>query len=141
MRLIGTPSVQPVELKYVLADMPSKRLSNSYTSDIEQMHLNTFSTSLISLTQFFFLMKARQLQVQCYKLLHLTSTHYSLTKYQFFNHDLDHLSRKDQIKPYTRIIGRPSVLQVQLKYLLTDVPRKRPSNSFTIDFAISHFCT
>ena len=37
-----------------------------------------------------------------------------------------------------RLIGKPSVLQVQLNHLLPDVPRKKSSNSFTIDIALSH---
>lgn len=47
------------------------------------MHLNTFSVSLISLAKSFF-MKARQLQMQFHKLLHLTSTHYTFEKISIF---------------------------------------------------------
>lgn len=45
-----------------------------------------------------FFIKAPQLQVQCHKLLHLTSTHYTFKKYQLFYHDQGHLLRKDQTK-------------------------------------------
>lgn len=53
------------------------------SSNVEQMHLNTFSVSLISLAKSFF-MKARQLQMQFHKLLHLTSTHYTFEKISIF---------------------------------------------------------
>ena len=49
MLLIGTPSVQRVQLKYLLSDLPWKRPLNSYTTTITKIHLNTFSVSFISL--------------------------------------------------------------------------------------------
>ena len=48
---LGTPSVQRVQLKYLLSDMPWKIPLNSYTSNITKIYLNTFSVSLTSLAQ------------------------------------------------------------------------------------------